>query len=193
MKKLAIALLPLAVLAGCESMSVAPAGVYELKSGTTINLKEDWTHIPKNWHGAESSVLTKDGMKLNQLHIITVEDGETFIDERSKSVEYPIYAQGSSPIKQIEFVTANLSRMGFESVESKNVVPAKVGGYDGVTMDLVGKFQSGLNLKGRMAMAETDEGLNILVFIAPAMHYYDKDIASVNAIMNSVQFPAPKS
>lgn len=193
MKKLVFAILPFMVLAGCESMSVAPAGVYKLKSGTTVELQEDWTHIPKSWHGAESSILTKDGLKLNQLHIITVEDGETFIDERSKSVEYPFYAQGSSPIKQIEFVTANLSRMGFESIESKNVVPAKVSGYDGVTMDLVGKYKSGLNLKGRMAMAETDKGLNILVFIAPAMHYYDKDIASVNNIMNSVQFPVPKS
>ncbi len=193
MKKLAFALLPLLVLAGCESMSAAPAGLYELKGGTTVDLKEDWTHIPKSWHGAESSILTKDGMKLNQLHIITVEDGETFIDERSKSVEYPVYAQGSSPIKQIEFVTANLSRMGFESIESKNVNPAKVGGYDGVTMDLVGKYDSGLNLKGRMAMAETEKGLNILVFIAPAMHYYDRDIASVNHIMETVQFPAPKS
>ena len=193
MKKLVVTLIAGVALVGCESMSMAPAGMYELKSGVTVDLKEDWTHIPKNWHGAESSILTKDGLKLNQLHIITVEDGETFIDDKSKSQEYPVYAKGSSPIKQIEFVTANLSRMGFEKIEPKNVTPNDVGGYEGITMDLTGKYESGLNLKGRMAMAETDDGLNVLVFLAPEIHYFDKDIASVDHIMNTVQFPTPKS
>ncbi len=192
MKKLAIALISVSALVGCESMSAAPAGQYVLKNGVSIDLKEDWTHVPKNMHGAKSSILTKDGLKLNQLHIMTVEDGKTFIDKKSKSAEYPVYAQGSSPIKQIEFVTSNLARMGFEKVEPKNVTPTKLSGYDGVSMDLVGKYDSGLNLKGRMGLAETEKGLNVLIFIAPAMHYFDKDISSVNHLINTVAFPASK-
>ncbi len=193
MKKLTLILLPVLWVTGCQTMKKVDAGPFKLNSGAVVMLEQDWTQFPKAWHSAESTLLTQDGLSLNQLHLVTVEDGDTFLSENSKSSEYPVYKKGMSVIKQVDFLTANLSRLGLENLQERNVKPAKIGGYDGITMNLDGQYSSGLNMRARVAMAETDQGLNLVIFFAPSSHYYAKDIASVNRMIETIQFPSSKS
>lgn len=192
MKKLIlIAAISTMALGGCvATMTAAPAGPYALKNGTSVNLDKSWTHIPENLHPSIGSVLTQDGMSLNRVHILTVEDGEEMIGFIDKAQEYPVYTAGSTQLQQIEFMTSSLSRLGLESVNTENVKPATLGGIDGVSMDLSGKYSSGLHMKGRAAIAPSSAGLNMVIYLAPKMHYYNKDIGSVEAIISSIQFAA---
>lgn len=176
-------------LTGCvATMSAAPAGSYSLKDGTSMTLQHAWTHIPDNLNATNGSIMTKDGMSLNQLYILTVEPEGKMVTVADKSQEYPEFEAGSSELKQIEFITANLSRLGFENVKTLNVSPTTLSGMEGVQFDLTGNYASGLNMKGKVALAESEAGLHTIIFMAPATYYYDRDVAEVDAIIESTSF-----
>ena len=190
MRNLLTICMALSLSACATTMVAAPLGANNLnKSATTVNLTQSWTAVPDALHNAVGTVLTKDGMTLNRLHVITVEDGKTMVDKTSKSIEYPVYTANMSKIQQIDFVKSSLLRTGIDEVNTANVKPAKVSGLSGVTFDISGKYASGLNLNGRVAMAESDAGLNVVAFVAPQEYYYDRDINEVNQIIETLQFP----
>lgn len=178
------------LLSACVStMTAAPAGAFAVKNSATVTLMDGWTHIPENLNAAKGSALTKDGIGLNRVHIVTIPDGKKMINITDKSQEYPTYQAGSSELKQIEFLTSSLSRLGVEGLTTRNVTPKTIGGLDGVQFEIDGKYTSGLNMKGLAALAESSSGLNVIVYVAPASHYYQKDLAGVKGMIDSAQFP----
>jgi len=191
MKHLALALGALLFLPACAAtMSAAPVGALSLKNGATVNLTQSWTSVPDGLHNAKGTVLTKDGMTLNRLHIMTVKSGKEMIDVNDKSLEYPVYTSGMSSLEKVNFVTASLSRLGLVDVKTASVTPATLGGSDGIRFDLNGKYASGLNMRGKVGMAETEAGLNMIIFIAPSEYYYGRDIAEVETMISSISFPS---
>ena len=191
MKHLAIALSAILILPACAvTMSAAPVGTLALKNNATVNLTQSWTSVPDALHGAKGTVLTKDGMMLNRVHIISVEPGDEMVDVTDKSLEYPVYSEGMSRLEQINFVTSSLARLGFVDVKTASVAPATLSGTDGIRFDMSGKYASGLNLRGKVGMAETDAGLNMIIFVAPSEYYYDRDVAEVDAMISSIRFPS---
>jgi len=176
-------------LSGCAvTMTAVPAGVVETEAAFTVNASDTWTRFPKGLNSTPGSILTKDGVGLNQVYIVTVEDGTKMIKSPDKAKNFPTYEKGLSQLKQVEFVTTNLSRLGFANLEPSAVEPAVVGGVDGIKMQLSGQYPNGLNMKGKVAMAENDSGLNLVMYMAPAMHYYGKDVAEVDGLINSIRF-----
>ena len=191
MKHLALALGAVLFLPACvATMSAAPVGALSLKEGTTVNLTQSWTSVPDGLHNAKGTVLTKDGMTLNRLHIMTVKSGKEMIDVNDKSLEYPVYTSGMSSLEKVNFVTASLSRLGLVDVKTASVTPATLGVSDGIRFDLNGKYASGLNMRGKVGMAETEAGLNMIIFIAPSEYYYGRDIAEVETMISSISFPS---
>ena len=156
MKHLTLALGAMLILPACApTMSAAPAGPLSLKDSGTVNLTQSWTSVPDGLHNAKGTVLTKDGMSLNRVHIISVKAGDEMVDVVDKSLEYPVYSEGMSRLEQINFVTSSLSRMGLANVDTSSVTPATLSGTDGIRFDLNGKYSSGLNFRGKVGMAET--------------------------------------
>ena len=39
-------------------------------------------------------------------------------------------------------------------------------------------------------MAETDAGLNMIIFAASSEYYYDRDVVEVDAMISSIGFPS---
>lgn len=184
-----LAIIGMIGLSGCVvTMKPVPAGVVETEAAFTVNASDAWTRFPKGLNPTPGSILTKDGVGLNQVYIVTVEDGKKMIKSADKSKNFPKYEKGQSQLKLVEFVTTNLSRLGFANLEANAVEPAIVGGVDGITMQLSGHYPNGLNMKGKVAMAENDNGLNLVMYMAPAMHYYNKDVAEVDGLINSIRF-----
>ena len=191
MKHLIIALGAMAILPACTTtMSAAPAGTLALKDNATVNLTQSWTSVPDGLHGAKGTVLTKDGMMLNRVHLISVKPGKEMVDVTDKSLEYPVYSDGMSRLEQINFVTSSLARLGFVDVKTASVMPATLSGTDGIRFDISGKYSSGLNLRGKVGMAETDAGLNMIIFVAPSEYYYERDIAEVDNMISTISFPS---
>lgn len=179
------------MLSGCVStMTAAPAGQFTVKNSASLTLIDSWTHVPENLNSTKGSAFTKDGVSLNKVHVVTIEDGEKLINSSDKSQEFPTYQAGSSELQQIEFLTSSLSRIGTVNLKPRNVTPKMVGGLEGVQFELDGKYESGLNMKGLAVLTESNAGLNIIVYIAPAAHYYEKDLASVKSLIASAQFPS---
>ncbi|MEP6343740.1 MAG: hypothetical protein ABJ275_10530 [Maricaulaceae bacterium] len=190
MKKIILICSALSLSACATTMTAAPLGANSFnKSATTVSLTQGWTSVPDALHLATGTVLTKDGMSLNRLHILTVAEDKTMVDKLDKSSEYPIFTAGMSKIQQIDFVKSSLLRTGIDEINTANVTPAQVSGLSGVTFDMDGKYSSGLNMKGRVTMAESSAGLNVIAFIAPKEYYYDRDIGEVNNIIETLQFP----
>jgi len=191
MKHLTLALGAMLLLPACAAtMTAAPVGALTLKDSATVNLTQSWTSVPDALHGAKGTVLTKDGMTLNRLHIVTVKSGDEMVDVTDKSLEYPVYTSGMSRLEQVNFVTSSLSRLGLVDVKTASVTPATLSGTDGIRFDLNGKYSSGLNMRGKVGMAETDTGLNMIIFIAPSEHYYGRDIAEVDNMISTISFPS---
>ena len=55
--------------------------------------------------------------------------------------------------------------------------------------DLLGKWQNGLDMKGDVGAVIADGKLNLVIFMAPAMHYYDAVASEVDNILQSVDLP----
>jgi len=191
MKHLTLALGAMLILPACTTtMTAAPVGALALKDSATVNLTQSWTSVPDALHNAKGTVLTKDGMTLNRVHIITVEPGKEMIDVNDKSLEYPVYTEGMTSLEQINFVTSSLARMGLSDVQTASVTPATLSGTDGIRFDINGKYTSGLNLRGKVGMAETESGLNMIIFVAPSEYYYARDIAEVDNMISTIKFPS---
>lgn len=189
MKKL-IAISGLLVLAACvDSISLAPAGPYQPDAGFQTSLQDDWTHYPKsiNPMTTQGSVLTKDGLRLNQIHMLTLES-ETPMLKATKNDNFPEFRAGMSEIELIEFLTSSLSILGFQDVEATNVEEESIGGLDGVRVKLAGKQPSGLNIKGDVAMVRHDGMLSMVMYIAPTEYYFDYLSQEFSDIISAINF-----
>jgi len=96
------------------------------------------------------------------------------------------FTAGSTALEQVDFLTASLGQIGFGNLATTNVRPAQVDGQTGTRMDLSGTYSNGLDMRGDAVLVESEEGLNILVYAAPEMHYYDKYKSDANAIIDSI-------
>lgn len=53
-------------------------------------------------------------------------------------------------------------------------------------MGLSGAYVNGLNMKGDAVLVESEEGLNLVVYTAPELVYYDKYRGEVEKLIASV-------
>ena len=65
--------------------------------------------------------------------------------------------------------------------------PFTLAGSPGVRFNLNGRYPSGLNLRGDVALAEANGKLNIIMFTAPAAHYYDASASEIDHLIGSAR------
>lgn len=108
--------------------------------------------------------------------------------DKIKRKNLPRYTSGSTQLEHIDFLKASMNLFGYLDVTATNVRPATVGGKTGTQFGLTGQYPNGLNLQGDSLMVESEKGLNIVLYVAPAHHYYNKYKADADAIMTSMTF-----
>lgn len=185
MKRFA-ALVAIAALTACvPTMTAAPAGAFDSGSGLAVSLQRDWTHIPPNLNFATTgSVLTRQGLSLQRVDILTLEPGDAII-RVTRDEDAPEYRAGMSETELVELVTASLTRLGYTDITTDNIRAHQLAGAPGVRFNIGGKYSSGLNLRGDAALAESNGKLNVIIFVAPALHYYEASAAEVDALIQS--------
>lgn len=176
-------------LTACVQVPVAaPAGALQPEAGFQVQLNQAWTHYPETSNPVtQGSFVTLDGPILNRVHMMTISDGEAIM-KASKRDDVPRYTVGMSQIEMVELLTSSLNRVGYSSIEADNIAPADFDGSEGIRFNVTGKYDTGLNLKGDVAVAEIDNQLHIIFFLAPELHYYDATTADVDALINSANF-----
>ncbi|HVK82431.1 MAG TPA: hypothetical protein VM915_17670 [Verrucomicrobiae bacterium] len=175
-----------AALAACvPTMAAAPAGGFDTGSGLAVNLQNSWTHIPPAINYATTgSVLTRQGVSLQRVDILTLEPGESIV-RVPRNTDAPEYRAGMSETELVELVTASLTRLGYTDIVADNIRAHQLASAPGVRFNIAGKYSSGLNLRGDAALAESGGKLNIIIFVAPAAHYYEASAAEVDQLIQS--------
>ncbi len=84
-----------------------------------------------------------------------------------------------------EFVTDTVAALGYKRVETSKLRAAKFGASSGVRMDLSAKTENGLDMKGTAEIATANGKLYLVLYIAPAEHYYAATLPEVESVLAS--------
>ncbi len=177
------------LLAACSSSGgrLQPAGDAQVLN-ITLDTSLDWARE----RAPREEQWTIDGAPLNQLVIISkVKAGEhVFLNtrERKSRPDGPWFRPGMRPDEVRDIILDGLRGGGWANVRASELRPAKFGDVPALRFDLDLDNPSGLIYRGLVTAAEHDGRLTLLVWIAPAEHYYGRDIAAVTQMYDSVRF-----
>src|SRR5687768_13321647 len=80
-----------ALLAGCATVTLAPAGTYEANA-LAVNLTRAWSDLtPAGMQPPGVRLLTVDGVMLNQLYVATIEPGGSLVKIVDRDTPRPTY------------------------------------------------------------------------------------------------------
>ncbi len=177
------------LLVGCASggkLVTAAEGVrvFDLQFDTSL----DWART----RDARIELWTIDGMPLNEFVVISkVRPNEhVFLAarERKSRPDGPWYRTGMRPDEIRDLLLDAMRGDGWSHVSASNLRPARFGSVDGIRFDLELTHGNGLQYRGTYAAAEHEGKLSHWFWIAPAEHYYGRDVAAVNRMFESARF-----
>lgn len=139
---------------------------------------------------------TRDGLALNEVTFFAgVMDGETlYFPPLGKPKQLPMFRSAMLPTDIVELFESS-NRIILESSVFKvdTIAPARLGKFDGVRFSYSYAAQDeGLTRKGEGVAAIVDGRLYLVNFIAPAIHYFDRDIGEVRQMVASLQLRPPR-
>ena len=176
-------------LAGCASggrLVSAAQGVrvFDLEFDTSL----DWART----RDTRIELWTIDGMPLNEFVVIAkVRPNEhVFLGarERKNRPDGPWYRSGMRPDEIRDLLLDAMRGDGWSHVAASNLRPARFGSVDGIRFDIELTHANGLRYRGTYAAAEHEGKLTHWFWIAPAEHYYGRDLAAVNRMFDSARF-----
>lgn len=186
-----------ALVAACATVTTAEAGPYSVNKAYTVTLGRPWSDLTSAMpnKGPRTRFLTIDGPLLNRLYLVGgLEDGGALMKAASKEKPVPEYRAGMSSTEAVAFVADTVAALGYQDVETLSLRPQDFAGGDGVRFDLAAATPAGLKMAGSALLAETDGRLNLMLYIAPAEHYYAAHLPEVEQIFASVaRGPGPTS
>jgi hypothetical protein len=131
-------------------------------------------------------ILTIDGPLLNRLYLAEgLGAGEGLLKAASKEQPAPTFQAKMSPNELVEFVSESVASMGYQRVSTKKLRPAKVGRTVAYRFDLEAQTESGLQLQGTAQVAVVEGKLYVVLYVAPAEHYFAATLPEVEGVMAS--------
>lgn len=180
-----IAIFGTACVATPEAVSPGP---YTSETGMTVNLDESWSMWAESINlQTKGEYLTKDGLLLNRLHMVSLEDGDPLLKVRANA-DIPTFSSSSSELELVDFVTASLLNIGYTQMKADNIRPYQADGQGGLRFDLSGSWENGLKVRGDAAAFVVEDMLKLVFFLAPTMHYYGQSAQEVDRILSSLDF-----
>ena len=160
------------------------------RSNLVVTPPEDWNRATER-PTSRSEIWTTEGTQLTELMFYgKIKDGETlFKRNQRKRNPLPEFSATMLPTDLVEWYedTANIVLGGslFQIVEVK---PATLGGYPGVHFRY--SYTGGDNVArlGEVRAAIIDKKLYLISFEAPEIHYFDRYITGVRAMMDGARF-----
>lgn len=157
---------------------------------------EDWTLVsPVDWsqYGTgRERIWTRDGVALNRLMLIrNVRDGEhVFLKPKDRSArrgEGALYRSGMTDPELVELVADGLRSMGAESLQIETVEPLELADAPGFLARLQFQNRPGLHFSALLAGQADAKGFSFMLFHAPALHYFPRDVDAVLALIRSIR------
>jgi hypothetical protein len=164
-----------------QLMVVKPEAVWNKSTARPSSKSERWT---------------RDGLGLNELTFFAgVADGETLYFTPFGSLqELPKFRSAMLLTDVVElFESSNRIVLQSSVFTVESVAPAKLGKFDGVRFSYSYAAQDeGLIRKGEGVAAIVDGKLYLVNFIAPAIHYFERDIAEIRKLVSAMELRPPK-
>jgi hypothetical protein len=178
----------LAGLSACVAITPVPAGPVALGGSHQVILGRQWSDISAIMPQRQKNVrvLSIDGPLLNRLYLAQgLAPGEGLMKAVSKEHPSPSFHADMSPTEMVEFVSDSVASLGYQRVTTSKLRPAKMGSTNALRFDLTAQTESGLQLRGAAETAVLNGKLYLVLYLAPAEHYFDASSAEVESIMNS--------
>ncbi len=188
MKKIAVLVLGLVMLAGCVAYQAVDAN-------ESVTISNRFSVVPQiAWAkqtaiGSKDTIWTADGVELNVLRFVpAVQEGEALIRQSGrKSDDIVPYKDDMLPNDVADLMVTDLTKLGYQQVSYANLAPAKFGTETGFRFDLSFATSGGLNMKGKVLAAQRDGGLDAIIFMAPSEYYFGRYAQTVERIFSSVE------
>lgn len=180
----------LLLLSGCASIVLAPAGPLAVGKGQQVTLGRDWSDVSAVIYPRAKKVklLTIDGPLLNRLYLTEgLVVGDKIVGSVSKERPTPAVRSGMSATERMEFVADSVAAMDYQRVQTAKPRPAKIGEASGVRFDLTAQTKEGLDIQGTSVVVEHAGKLYVILYLAPAEHYFAANLAEVEQIMASAR------
>ncbi len=175
------ALLALMTVAGCAAVATTKQpGRHEVGDSYSIATSTAWSHVagpPETW--------TIEGPNLGVLRTwAEVEDGDRLFQDPQKKA--PAFREDFSAVEVAELVADTIEAyVAGADVEISNFRPTAFGASDGFRFDFSYVWE-GLPRRGRAIGAIRDGELDLILFDAPAEHFFDLRAAEIERIFLSV-------
>jgi hypothetical protein len=180
------------LLAGCAAITSAPPGPARV-GGTEMTLGRQWSDVSILMPGRSKKVrvLSIDGPLLNRLYVSDgLSPGDYLIRPVQKERPTPMIRTDMTVTERIEFVTDSISAMDYQRVEASRPRPAVLDGSPAVRFDISAKSQDGLDISGAALASEVRGMTYVVIYLAPAEHYFEATLGEVESIMASVRPPS---
>lgn len=160
------------------------------KSSMTVTPGEDWNR----WSARPiktSEVWTLDGTSLNELYFVAaLPEGKTlFRDAAKKDRPLPKFSKAMLLPDVVEFYESS-TRTALQTslFEVNKVEPDKMSGHDAVRFTFTYAIEGDqMPRKGIAKAAVVNGQLYLVSFVAPSIHYFDRDAAKVNKLLDTVK------
>jgi hypothetical protein len=175
------------------------AGWTEMPAGKPVAVaKSSMTVMPgQNWNrwsarpSQKGELWTIDGLSLNELSFFAaVSSGEPIYRERNKKDQpLPKFKSDMLPTDLVElFEASNRIVLQTPLFTIDNVEPTKLSGKDAVRFSYHYTVEGDqLTRKGEGVTANIGGKLYLVNFVAPEIHYYDRDIASFRDMVAKIK------
>jgi hypothetical protein len=179
------------LLSSCSSIS----GTSKLVSPGQNRAGHLYLQSEMEWtRGATSryQMWTMDGELLNLLYLIpTVREGDyIFLGQREskRRPDAPYYHRGMREDEIRDLVGDGLLRAGFVGVDATNLRPDDFGGHEGLRFEVAMTTSEGLAYQGMVAAFEHEDGLALVIFIAPSEYYFPRDGEKVSRMLDTLRW-----
>lgn len=185
-------ILMLALLGGCVTgYTVVQPGVHSFGS-LRVTADENWNKAPGSTTPSATSnsrTWTQDGLLLDRIVIIPgVKDGQSIFSSRNKSAALPVFRADMLPNEIEELVESSIVKLygeGQSAVSTSGLRPQGFGSDGGFMFDIIAAVTESPDYRGLVGAFIVDDTLYLIMFLAADPHYYDKHVASADAIIKS--------
>lgn len=160
------------------------------KSGMTVTPAEDWNR----WTSRPiktSEVWTLDGTSLNELYFVAaLPEGQTlFRDAAKKERPLPKFSKAMLLPDIVEFYESSTrTALATSLFKVDKIEPDRMGGHDAVRFTFTYSVEGDqLPCKGVAKAAIVGGQLYLVSFVAPSIHYFDRDAAKVSKLLDTVK------
>ncbi len=175
------------LLAACGPSPLVRAGAASAVGSIALDTPVDWSRSGD----ARVELWTRDGTLLNQLQFVgEVEPGQHVFRSRRETKrrpDGPYFRDGMNGIELQALLLDALGELGAVRPAARALRPAKFGDGESVRFEVETANQDGLLYRGIAQASVHHERLYVILFLAPAEHYFERDRKIVESMFDSAR------